>query len=87
MVNLVRIADEVVSTWNVNPADVIEGVTCTLVDIGMPVVVMAAEALGVTGHESCAELEGDAGLRARLEAIRLDAGRRMGLGDVVDTTL
>jgi len=48
----------------------------------MPVVVMAAEDVGCTGHESCAELEANAVLRARIEEIRLEAGRRMGLGDV-----
>ena len=67
--------------------DEIEGVACTLVDNGMPVVVMRADALGVTGYESCPELEADQRLRSRLEAIRLAAGERMGLGDVTDTTV
>ncbi len=67
--------------------DEVAGVECTLVDNGMPVVVMRAQDLGVTGHETCAELEADADLRARLEEIRLRAGRAMGLGDVADTTV
>jgi 4-oxalomesaconate tautomerase len=62
--------------------DVVAGVECTLVDNGMPVVVLRAADLGVTGHESCAELEANAALRAELEAIRVEAGPRMGLGDV-----
>lgn len=70
-----------------NPIDEIEGVPCTLVDNGMPVVVMAAADLGVTGYETCADLETDEALRTKLEAIRLDAGERMGLGDVRDTTV
>ncbi len=70
-----------------NPVDEIEGVACTLVDNGMPVVVMAAGDLGVTGYESCAELEANETLRARLKAIRLRAGERMGLGDVSATTV
>lgn len=62
--------------------DHIDGVACTLIDNGMPVVVTAAASLGVTGYESCAELEADSDLRARLEAIRLKAGPLMNLGDV-----
>lgn len=70
-----------------NTVDEIGGVAATLVDNGMPVVVMRADDLGVTGYESCTELESNSGLRARLEAIRLEAGRLMGLGDVSDTTI
>ena len=67
--------------------DTIDGVDCTLIDNGMPVVVMRADALGITGTESPAELEANAGLRARLESIRLQAGPLMNLGDVTDTTV
>lgn len=67
--------------------DTIEGIECTLIDNGMPVVVMLADALDVTGHESCEELEANEPLRARLEAIRLAAGQMMNLGDVTDTTV
>ncbi|HEY5662953.1 MAG TPA: 4-oxalomesaconate tautomerase [Ilumatobacter sp.] len=64
------------------PVDQVAGVACTLVDNGMPVVVLRADALGITGYESCAELEADAGLRRRLEQIRLAAGPLMNLADV-----
>ena len=67
--------------------DEIDGVAATLIDNGMPVVVMSAESLGVTGYETCAELEGNEGLRTRLERIRLEAGELMGLGDVSATTI
>jgi len=67
--------------------DTIAGVDCTLVDNGMPVVVFRADAVGITGYESCADLEADAALRSTLEAIRLQAGHRMNLGDVTDTTV
>lgn len=70
-----------------NRADLIDGVECVLVDNGMPVVVLPAAALGVTCRETCAELEANAGLRARLERIRLEAGQRMGLGDVAQMTI
>ncbi|MCW2241994.1 4-oxalomesaconate tautomerase [Azospirillum canadense] len=67
--------------------DVIEGVPCTLIDNGMPVVVMPAESFGLTGYEDNAALDGNAALRERLEAIRLIAGERMGLGDVRSQTV
>lgn len=65
----------------------IAGVATTCVDNGMPVVVMAARSLGVTGYESPSELEGDATLKAKVEEIRLRAGELMGLGDVRATTV
>jgi 4-oxalomesaconate tautomerase len=67
--------------------DVVSGVACTLIDNGMPVVVLRADAVGVSGDESCAELEADVALRATLEAIRLRAGRLMNLGDVTKATV
>lgn len=62
--------------------DVIDGVEVTLIDNGMPVVVMRATDLGITGTESPDELEGNASMRARIESIRLQAGPLMHLGDV-----
>lgn len=62
--------------------DTIDGVDATLIDNGMPVVILAAGDLGCTGYETKAELDSDDALKARLEAIRLEAGRLMGLGDV-----
>ena len=70
-----------------NAVDVIEGVEATLIDNGMPVVVMRATDLGKTGAESPADLEADKALKARVEAIRLEAGRRMNLGDVTRKTV
>jgi len=67
--------------------DEIAGVPCTLVDNGMPVVVMRADAMGITGYEDCAELDADGALRDRLEKIRLEAGPLMNLGDVAATTV
>jgi len=65
-----------------NAIDVIDGVPCTLIDNGMPVVVMRAEALGRSGYETKKELDADTELKARIEAIRLKAGKMMSLGDV-----
>lgn len=65
-----------------NVVDVIEGVAVTLIDNGMPCVVMRGEDLGVSGEESPEELEANEALRTMLEAIRLKAGPMMNLGDV-----
>jgi len=70
-----------------NAIDVIDGIEVTLIDNGMPVVVMRASDFGKTGTESPAELEADKALKARVEAIRLEAGRRMNLGDVTRKTV
>lgn len=70
-----------------NIVDVIDGVECTLVDNGMPVVVMRANDLGITGNETPTDLEANQLLRDTLESIRLQAGRQMNLGDVTDTTI
>ena len=67
--------------------EVIDGVSVTCVDNGMPVVVLPGEQLGITGREAPQTLEADPDLRRRLESIRLEAGRRMGLGDVTDKTV
>jgi 4-oxalomesaconate tautomerase len=62
--------------------DEIEGITATLIDNGMPVVVLRAADFGKTGYETPAELDADKEFKARLEEIRIAAGERMGLGDV-----
>ncbi len=70
-----------------NIVDIIDGVEVTCIDNGMPTVVMRAEDMGITGAESREDLEADEGLKARLEAIRLQAGYMMNLGDVTDKTV
>jgi 4-oxalomesaconate tautomerase len=70
-----------------NAADVIEGVRVTLIDNGMPCIVMRAADVGATGYESREELEGAADLKAKIEAIRLAAGSAMNLGDVRDKSV
>jgi 4-oxalomesaconate tautomerase len=62
--------------------DRIQGVDATCIDMAMPMVIMAAEAFGKTGHETPQELDADRALMQRIEAIRLEAGRLMGMGDV-----
>lgn len=67
--------------------DVINGVACTLIDNGMPCIVMRAEDVGATGYESRDTLDAATELKARLEAIRLAAGARMNLGGVAEKTV
>ncbi len=70
-----------------NTVDMIEGVGVTLIDNGMPCVVMKASDLGITGYEDREWLDGANPLKARIEAIRLIAGPMMNLGDVADTSV
>lgn len=65
-----------------NAVDRVDGVACTLIDMGMPIVVMDAADFGLSGQETREALDADAALKARIEAIRLIAGPMMGLGDV-----
>ena len=70
-----------------NPFDVIDGVECTLIDNGMPVVVMRASDLGIAGTETRDELDAHVELKKKLESIRLQAGPMMNLGDVKDASV
>lgn len=70
-----------------NVVDVIEGIDVTLIDNGMPCVVMRASDMGISGTENREELENNKDLRSRLENIRLEAGPRMNLGEVIDKTV
>lgn len=70
-----------------NPFDEVEGVRVTLIDNGMPCVVMRAADVGVTGYEDRETLDNDVALKARIEAIRLAVGERMNLGDVTDKSV
>lgn len=65
-----------------NPVDELDGIEATLIDNGMPVVVLRAADFGKSGYELPAELDADKAFKQRLEQIRILAGERMGLGDV-----
>jgi len=62
--------------------DELGGIEATLIDNGMPVVVLRSADFGKSGYESPADLDADTNFKARLERIRILAGERMGLGDV-----
>ncbi|MEM8664904.1 MAG: 4-oxalomesaconate tautomerase, partial [Pseudomonadota bacterium] len=67
--------------------DSVAGVEATLIDNGMPCVVLRAADMGITGDEPPETLEANDTLRAKLEAIRLAAGPLMNLGDVAQKTI
>jgi 2-methylaconitate cis-trans-isomerase PrpF len=64
------------------PSEVIQGVEVTLIDMTVPVMMLAAASLGKSGYETSAELDNDQAFLKRLESLRCEAGLRMGLGDV-----
>lgn len=70
-----------------NATDIIDAVEVTLIDNGMPCVIMRASDMGLTGEETRAELDANTALKTRLEAIRLKAGPMMNLGDVATKTV
>jgi 4-oxalomesaconate tautomerase len=67
--------------------DEIDGVPVTCIDNGMPVVLLRASDFGISGYETRAELEANAQLKQRVEAIRLKVGPLMNLGDVSQRTV
>ncbi len=62
--------------------EVIDGVEVTCMDVAMPMAIARADAFGLSGYETVAELDENRAFYARMEPIRIEAGRRMGLGDV-----
>ncbi|MAI58003.1 MAG: 4-oxalomesaconate tautomerase [Rhodobacteraceae bacterium] len=70
-----------------NARDLVSGIEVTMIDAGMPCVLLRAEDMGVSGQEAPRELEIDSELRAKLEELRLRCGSLMNLGDVRDKTV
>ena len=68
-----------------NLIDEIDGVAVTCMDVAMPIMIARADAFGLTGYETRAELDENRAFFERAEAMRLEAGRRMGLGDVAQS--
>ncbi len=62
----------------------IEGIPVTLIDNAMPMMMLRAEAVGLRGDETAEDIDEMRDMFAILERMRLEAGRRMGLGDVSD---
>ena len=70
-----------------NRTETVNSIEITCIDNGMPIVVLRASDFGFTGRESCAEIEATTNALERIETIRLEAGKRMGLGDVSEAVI
>lgn len=65
-----------------NLRDTIQGVEVSCMDVAMPVVIARASDFGLTGYETAQQLDENPAFFAQIEAIRIEAGQRMGMGDV-----
>jgi 4-oxalomesaconate tautomerase len=70
-----------------NPRDVIDGIEVSCIDVAMPMIMMRAKDFGLSGYEGRPEINANKALFARIEPIRLEAGRRMGFGDCTDKVI
>jgi len=66
-----------------NIRDTIGGLQVTCMDVTMPMVIARAADFGLTGYESQDELDANRGFFDRMEAIRIEAGAKMGMGEVL----
>jgi 2-methylaconitate cis-trans-isomerase PrpF len=67
--------------------DVVEGIEVTCVDAAIPMVIVQAGRLGLSGAEQGAFFADSSELMGRIESLRRAAGRLMGLGDVRHTVI
>jgi 4-oxalomesaconate tautomerase len=70
-----------------NRVDVVCGVEVTCIDQGMPVVIMRAKDVDFQGSESCAEIESAIEKLRKIENIRIEAAKLMGMGDVSEAVV
>ena len=64
----------------------IDGIPVSCIDVAMPMVIMRANDLGIIDYEASA-ISSNKTLMRRVENIRLEAGLRMGLGDVTQIVI
>jgi 2-methylaconitate cis-trans-isomerase PrpF len=69
------------------PLDRVNGIEVSCVDAAMPVVLIRASDLGKTGYETPAEFSADREFMRRLEALRIEAGKLMGIPDAADRVI
>ena len=67
--------------------DTLDGLQVTCIDAAQVMVLVRAADLGLRGDETPAELDANTALLERLERVRLQAGLRMGMGDVTHSVL
>ena len=67
--------------------EMIDGIEVSLVDCAMPMMLLRAADVGTSAEAATADIDGDTTLLARIETLRMEAGRRMGFGDVTDSVV
>ncbi len=70
-----------------NVTDKIKGIDCTLIDNGMPCIIITATDVGITGYEDRETLDGNIDLKKHIEDIRQKAGPIMALGNVSEKSI
>jgi 4-oxalomesaconate tautomerase len=70
-----------------NAIDSIDGKEMTCIDNGMPLVILRATDFDMSGYETKEELDNNTALKAALEAIRLQVGHKMNLGNVENQSI
>lgn len=69
------------------PAEVIDGVEVTLIDAAMPMMHVRAQQIGLHGDEGREFFDSRQEFMRRIEAMRIEAARRMGFGDVRESVV
>lgn len=69
------------------PTDAIQGIEVTCIDAAMPLMIVCARDLQKSGTETPAELDADRAFMTRLEALRVEAGQRMGFANAADLVI
>lgn len=70
-----------------NTIDIIDGKEMTCIDNGMPIVILRASDLNITGYETKDALDNNTILKKEIEEIRLKIGYKMNLGDVTNQSI
>ena len=70
-----------------NLIDDVNGISVTCVDNGMPVVLIRANDLNISGDESPAELNSNQALKSQLESIRLAISQKMNIKDAANKAI
>ena len=70
-----------------NAREAIEGIDVTLIDSAVPMLLLRAADLGLTAIDDASAIEADTATMVRIERMRCEAGRRMGLGDVAKSVI
>ena len=70
-----------------NNLDNIDGISFTLVDCAVPMVIFKATDLGLSGNETFEELNKNKGLIEKMNNIRIKIAKEVGLGDVANSVI